>query len=147
MSYSIIKTVKQYKEYCAKLMKLVADKPSKKTKDEIELLDLLIEKWDKEHSKLNSMNPIELLNYLMENQDMTREELGLILGISKSAISQILSYKKGLSKEVIRKLAAFFKVSQEAFNRSYHLTGLTNQEHKDKKVVGVYKKTIKTRSA
>jgi len=32
-----------------------------------------------------------------------------------------LHYKKGLSKDVIRKLAAHFKVSQEAFNRPYAL--------------------------
>ncbi len=42
-------------------------------------------------------------------------------GISKGYISDILHYKKGLSKELIRKLAVHFKVSQGAFNRPYKL--------------------------
>jgi HTH-type transcriptional regulator/antitoxin HigA len=43
------------------------------------------------------------------------------LGVSKGYVSEILHYKKGLSKDVIRKLAERFKVTQEAFNREYKL--------------------------
>jgi HTH-type transcriptional regulator/antitoxin HigA len=67
------------------------------------------------------MDTIELLKYFMENKNITRNDLIEILGINKSALSQILSYKKGLSKSVIRTLADYFKVSQEAFNREYEL--------------------------
>ena len=44
-----------------------------------------------------------------------------ILGIGKSYVSGILNYIKGLSKEVVRKLANYFKVRQEVFNRPYKL--------------------------
>jgi len=37
---------------------------------EIELLTLLIEKWDNEHNTLNDSSPIELLNALMEEHDL-----------------------------------------------------------------------------
>jgi HTH-type transcriptional regulator/antitoxin HigA len=36
-------------------------------------------------------------------------------------VSEILNYNKGMSKEVIRKLAHHFKVSQDAFNKAYDL--------------------------
>jgi len=49
-----------------------------------------------------------------------------ILDVSKGLISDILNYKKGLSKEIIRKLADHFKVSQEAFNRPYKLKVVKN---------------------
>ena len=52
---------------------------------------------------------------------MKPQDLTTILGISKGYVSDILNYKKGLSKEVIRKLAEYFKVKQEAFNRPYKL--------------------------
>lgn len=52
---------------------------------------------------------------------MKGKDLVDLLDISKGYVSDILNYKKGLSKEVIRKLAEFFKVSQEAFNRPYKL--------------------------
>lgn len=50
-------------------------------------------------------------------------DLAQILNIGKSTISEILNYKKGLSKENIRKLAEYFKLSQEAFNRPYQKMG------------------------
>jgi HTH-type transcriptional regulator/antitoxin HigA len=70
---------------------------------------------------------------------MTRNELMQILGLSKGAVSQILSYKKGLSKEVIRKLADTFKVSQEAFNRHYPITAKENKGHKNEKMMNTEK--------
>lgn len=42
-----------------------------------------------------------------------------ILGVSKGLVSDILKYKKGLSKETVRKLAAHFKMDQAALNRQY----------------------------
>jgi antitoxin component HigA of HigAB toxin-antitoxin module len=44
------------------------------------------------------------------------ESIVTILGVSKGLVSDILNYKKRLSKEIIRMLAGYFKVSQEAFN-------------------------------
>jgi plasmid maintenance system antidote protein VapI len=64
---------------------------------------------------------VEILKSLMKDQGLTASGLGKIIEVSKSHVSEILNYKKGLSKEVIRKLAAHFKVNQEAFNRPYRL--------------------------
>jgi len=50
-----------------------------------------------------------------------------ILGVSKGLVSDILNYKKGLSKEIIRTLAKHFSLSQEAFNRPYQLKIYTNR--------------------
>jgi HTH-type transcriptional regulator/antitoxin HigA len=36
-------------------------------------------------------------------------------------LSDILHYRRGLSREVIRKLASRFKLSQELFNKPYKL--------------------------
>jgi len=41
--------------------------------------------------------------------------------VSPGLISNIINYKKGFSKEIIRELASLFKLSQEAFNRHYSL--------------------------
>jgi HTH-type transcriptional regulator/antitoxin HigA len=94
---------------------------SKPIQDEIELLTLLIEKWDKEHNTFDEIDPIRLLEALMKDHSIKAKDLCELLGISKGLVSEILHYKKGLSKEVIRKLSEYFKVSQEAFNREYKL--------------------------
>ena len=94
---------------------------SKEIKDEIELLTTLIEKWDEEHSVLKQEDPIKLLQSLMKANDLRAKDIVEILGVSKGLVSDILNYKKGLSKENIRTLAEYFKVSQAGFNRPYKI--------------------------
>jgi len=140
LKYTIIKTRKQYDEYCLKLMKLDGTLPSKTVDDEMALLELLIDTWEKENFTSFQMDPIQLLHSLMQNQNMSRNELIGLLGIGKSAVSQILSYKRGLSKNVIIKLAERFKVSQEAFNRPYRLKVAVFNRNKNMKVLNIGKK-------
>jgi len=98
---------------------VTADFKSKEMKDEVELLTLLIETWDEENNSFDDVDPITLLHSLMEEKNLKAKDLVEILGVSKGLVSDILNYKKGLSKEIIRSLADYFKVSQEAFNRPY----------------------------
>lgn len=90
-------------------------------KDEIALLTILIEKWEADHIISTGMDPVQLLRSLMKDHHLKSQDLVDILGISKGYVSDILNYKKAFSKQVIRKLATYFKVSQEAFNRPYAL--------------------------
>jgi HTH-type transcriptional regulator/antitoxin HigA len=122
LKYTIIKNKTQYGQYCKKLEQLLDSGAKRKfVRDEIELLTLLIEKWDEAHNTFNELDPVELLHSLMADHNMKAKDLVEVLGISKGYISDILNYKKGLSKDVIRKLASHFKISQEAFNRPYKL--------------------------
>ena len=122
LKYTIIKSKRQYNEYCKILEDLVfQNSKSAKIQDEIELLTLLIEKWDQEHGQFMDLDPVSLLKSFMDAHHIKAIELSGILGISRGYMSDILHYKKGLSKEVIRKLSSFFKVRQDAFNRAYDL--------------------------
>ena len=108
---------------------ILSDKAA--TKDEIELLTLLIEKWDIEHSSFNDSDPIGLLRALMEEHNLKAKDLVEILDLSKGTVSKILNYHKGLSKDTIRKLADYFKLSQEAFNRPYKLIHEVNRHFRN----------------
>ena len=119
--YTIIKSDTQYNEYCRMLEELVANEESKALDDKIELLTQLITKWDEEHNIFEESDPIELLKYLMDENNLKAKDLADMLQVSKGLISDILHYKKGLSKEIIRSLSNRFKVSQEAFNTPYLL--------------------------
>jgi HTH-type transcriptional regulator/antitoxin HigA len=122
LKYKVIKNKIQYKEYTKVLEGLIfSNVKNKDTKEEIELLTVLIEKWDADHNNFCELDPVELLRSFMDDHNMKAKDLVELLGISKGYVSDILNYKKGFSKDVIRKLAAHFKVSQEAFNRSYVL--------------------------
>jgi HTH-type transcriptional regulator/antitoxin HigA len=122
LKYKIIKSSRQYADYCSELETLVSAKSkTKEVNDEIELLTLLIEKWDSEHSSFMDHDPVTILASLMRQRNMKAVNLAELLGVSKGLVSDILHYKKGLSKDIIRHLSTEFKVSQEAFNRSYIL--------------------------
>ena len=122
LKYTVIKTEAQYQAYCTQLEALVtAPQPTAATQEEIDLLTLLIETWDHAHATLPAADPIDLLRSLMTGRHLLAKDLVAALGMSKGAVSDILNRRRGLSKEVIRRLASYFQVSQEAFNRPYEL--------------------------
>lgn len=129
LQYKIIKTDTQYKKYCDILEALVdSGKHTKSIQDEIELLSLLIEKYDEEHNSFDDLDPIQLLKGLMKEHKMKAVDLSNLLNVSEGLISDILNYKKGLSKETIRILADKFKLNQKAFNRPYNLKPATKKK-------------------
>jgi HTH-type transcriptional regulator/antitoxin HigA len=131
LKYMIIRSKKQYDKYC-KMLEILLDSRSKNKliQEEIDLLTLLIEKWDEEHNTSKEADPIRLLHSLMADHGLKAKDLADWLGMSKGYISDMLHYKKGLSKEVIRKLAERFKLRQDAFNRPYKLKSPINTRPK-----------------
>lgn len=118
LKFKVIKSKRQYSQYCNVLDERVSQpRKSREVTDEIELLTLLIEKWDKDHNSMPEADPISLIHSLMKERGLKAKDLVDILDVSKGLVSDILNYKKGLSKDVIKTLAEYFKVSQEAFNR------------------------------
>ena len=140
LKYKLIKTEKQYNTYCAELERLLQNgAKNKSVKEELELLCLLIEKWDSEHNTFEKLDPVELLKSLMALNGLKAKDLVEELSISKGLVSDILNYKKGLSKETIRKLALYFKVSQEAFNRPYKIISPLNSHLKNEGIMNTPK--------
>ena len=126
LKFKIIKNKVQYDKYCDILEGLIVLE-DKNVQDEIELLTLLIEKWDSEHNSMFDIPPIEILRALMIDHNLKSKDLVEILNLSKGTVSKILNLQKGLSKETIRKLSDYFKVSQETFNRPYKLSNDVNR--------------------
>ena len=131
LKYTVIKTKRQYNEYCNILEELLTQ-DKKVLSDEIELLTLLIEKFD-------DLNPVELIKALMEENNLKPKDLIEILDLSKGTVSKILNYHKGLSKDTIRKLSHYFKVSQEAFNRPYKLVNEVNRHFRNASLMNTKK--------
>lgn len=69
------------------------------------------------------MDPVELIKSMMDDHNLKQSDLVDIAGVGKSTISEILNYKKRMSKRVTRNLAGHFKIQQEALNKHYRLEG------------------------
>ncbi len=137
LKYKVIKTEEQYYEYCNELERLDDSGESEgKYQDEAELLMVLIEHYDAEHTIFKGeFDPVELLKSLMKDHKMKAKDIAELLNVSKGYVSEILNYKKGMSKDVIRKLATRFAMRQEAFNRPYRLEGERMMEEEEDAVV------------
>lgn len=122
LKYTVIKSDKQYYKYAEIIEDLVdSGNKTKAVQAEIELLTLLIDKYDEEHNTFEDVDPIVLLKALMTEHKIKAIDLAKLLNVSPGLVSDVLNYKKGLSKESIRLLADRFKLHQEAFNRPYKL--------------------------
>ena len=125
LKYKVIVNDQQYNRYCSILEELVFLKHKTiAIKEEIALLTLLIEKYDEQKTTLSLVDPISLLKSLMKEHRIKAVDLAKYLQVSEGLVSDILHYKKGLSKETIRLLAQKFALNQGAFNRDYQLKGV-----------------------
>lgn len=133
MKYKRIYNIDQYNDYCNTYEQLLM-KDSKKFSEEIDLLELLIEDFDNKTIESigisEDMNPVEILQYLLEENNLTKAELARQLNVSRQLITEILNYKRNISKRMITKLSDHFKMQPVAFSREYELKVRT----KDKKV-------------
>ena len=120
--YTVVKNELQYRRYCRRLEGLTNQ--SFKTRfenEEIDLLTVLIERYESEFIVKEELDPIQLLRSFMKANYIRPVDLVRILNCSKGLVSDILNYKRGLSKESIRILSAHFKLRKEALNRPYAL--------------------------
>ncbi len=124
MKYKRIYSIEQYNEYCNIYEKLTM-KNSDKYAEELDLLELIIEDYDKRLIESigtkEDMNPVEILEYLMSENNLTKAELARQLNVSRQLITEILNYKRNISKKMITKLSDRFNMQQTAFSREYKL--------------------------
>jgi HTH-type transcriptional regulator/antitoxin HigA len=124
IKYRVIDSDTQYENYCDVLEQLVFSSPiTPEIQDEINLLTLLIETYDKQKSHFRNLDPVQLLKSLLAEHKMKAADLARKLQVSEGLVSDILKYKKGMSKKTIRAVAELFKMQQEAFNRPYTTSG------------------------
>lgn len=131
IKYRVIKDLDQYNEYC-NLHESLLLKDELKYTDELELLELLIEDYDQRLMKKKNanLNPVEILKSLLKESKMKQIDLSKSINVSRQLISDVLNYRRSLSKEMIIKLSKFYSMNQEAFSREYSLKSNKNKVEK-----------------
>lgn len=80
----------------------------------LEMMSILVERYEQERYPLKPSKPCEVIEFLMGQRGLQQRDLAKVLG-SKSHLSEILSGKREPSKEQAKKLAKFFHVSPALF--------------------------------
>ena len=103
MKIKIIKTEKEYKAALDRIDELFDIPEGDPNEDELELLYMLVEKYEDEKYKMELPDPIEAIKFRMEQSGMSRKDLAKYIG-SMSKVSEVLNRKRPLSLSMIRAL-------------------------------------------
>lgn len=118
MNIKPIKTKKDYEQAMLRLENLFDAKKGTPKGDELEILSLLIEKYEDEKFPIDFPDPIEAIKFRMEQSGLTQTDLADIVG-QKSRASEILSRKRKLSLEMIRQLHKKWRIPTEVLVQAY----------------------------
>lgn len=113
----VVQSEEENERLLAEIDRLMAKGEGHLTPEEdalLELLTRLVESYEIRAYPQEKASPAELVAFLLEQRGLTASALWPVLG-SKGRVSEILSGKRGVSREQAKKLAAFFRVSPAAF--------------------------------
>ena len=101
--------------YTEALFQLTAlETPSSVEMEAIELLTLLVERYEQEHYPIPAADPVSVVRFLLEKQNLTQRDLIPQFG-SESAVSMFLNRQRNLTLEQVRKLSTRFKLPADLF--------------------------------
>jgi HTH-type transcriptional regulator/antitoxin HigA len=118
MNIKPIKTEDDYQEALKRLEEIFDSKPNSKEGDELEILAMLIDNYEKIHSPIELPDPIEAIKFRMEQLNYSNQDLAQIIGL-KSRVSEILNKKRKLSINMIRKIHEALSISTDILVQKY----------------------------
>jgi len=113
----VIHNDKELEAYTNALFRLTAlENPSRSEAEAIELLTLLIERYEEAHYPVPAADAVSVVRFLIEHQDLKQRDLVPEFG-SESAVSMFLARQRKLTLEQVRKLSERFKLPADVFLR------------------------------
>lgn len=88
---------------------------------EMLLLSLLINDYEKRQWSLPDVDPIEMIKIRMEDFGYTASDLAKVYG-DKGTVSKVLNYKQPLSLNMIRKFSKLLRIPADALTKEYKLS-------------------------
>jgi len=111
----LIHSDEELAKYTEELFKLTAkSRPTPEEEEAIELLTLLIERYEAERYPVPEADPIDVLRFLLDQNGLSQRDIGAELG-SESTVSLVLSGKRRLNRDHIARLSRRFHVSAAVF--------------------------------
>lgn len=117
-----IRTEADYDAAVAEIERLWGAEPGTDDGDKVDILATLVEKYEGEHWPIDTsrVDPIDMLNYLINEGGHTQAELAELLG-SRSRASEILNKRRALTVEMIFRICEAWKVPAELLVKPYRL--------------------------
>ena len=104
MSIKPIHTEAAYQRALAQIEALWDAPEGSEAAEQLEVLSMLVEAYEKEHFAIAAPDPIEFLQYVMEERGLTRKDMEQYIG-PRGRVSDIMNRVRPLSLDMIRRLA------------------------------------------
>ncbi|MDF1570695.1 MAG: helix-turn-helix domain-containing protein [Bacteroidales bacterium] len=118
MKTKILKTEQDYNAACELIYKLMHStensiEPDSPEGEEIEILSLLVEKYEQEHHRMDAPDPIAAIKFRMEQMDLKQQDVAPLFG-GKTRVSEILNGKRTLTLKMITLLNRYLGIPLES---------------------------------
>jgi HTH-type transcriptional regulator/antitoxin HigA len=118
MTVRVIKNEAQYEAACQRIYELINASqepilPGSSEADEMELLSILVEKYEREHYPIEAPDPIEAIKFRMEQMNLKQKDIAPLVG-GKTRVSEVLSKKRPLSIKMIILLNRYLGIPLES---------------------------------
>lgn len=110
--FKVIKTEAEYKKALALFEQMLEVPENERNYDDMELLSVLIERYEEEHYPIVPPDPIDAIKFRMEQTGLSQKDLVPYLG-SRSKVSEVLSGKRELTLSMIRALSKHLGIPAE----------------------------------
>jgi len=118
MTINIIKTDEEYENTLARIEQIMDAEPNTPEGEELELLSMLVEKYEKETYPLPEADPIDVIQYYMEQRGLKAKDLIGIIG-DKAIVSKIMNRERKLNLKMVRNLHQKVKIPYSLLMNEY----------------------------
>lgn len=115
-----IKTLNDYNNALERLELIFDAKLGTAEGDELEILTILIDKYEKENFPIDLPDPIEAVKFRMKQLNMKQKDLAETIGF-KSRVSEVLNRKRKLTLDMIRKLHEELNIPTDILIKEYQI--------------------------
>ena len=118
MTIRPIKNKKDYQAVLNRLEVIFDSKPGTAQGDELEVLGILIDNYEKLNYPVGFPDPIEAIKFRMEQLGYNQSDLANVVGL-KSRASEILNKKRKLTLDMIRSIHDALNIPTNVLIQSY----------------------------
>lgn len=113
MALKPLRTEQDYEAALLRLETLWGARVDTPEGDELEILSILVERYEEEHYPMPPSDPVEAIKFLMDQRGLTPRDLEPYIG-SSGRVSEILNRKRSLSMAMVKRLHKGLSIPYES---------------------------------